>query len=140
MKEKQLLLSFAEKRRSAVTPRILVRLGEADLRYLKECVQSERSFTESFLMECRSQRIGCSLSELSAMRNYERSLHLADEAVILRLQDWATTPAMYLDWATINKRAVEAAEQLGKDFAEWRSERYSQQVSVVEKRKRSKPK
>jgi hypothetical protein len=75
------------------------------------------------------------MSELYAMRNYERSLHLADEAVILRYESWNTTPAMYLDWSTINKRAVQAAEQLGQDFAEWRANRHRTKTSVLQKTK-----
>ena len=129
----QLDLNF--KKRSIAPPKVLVVLSELDKQYLDECIQTERSFTDSFLAETRSQRIGCTISELHAMRNYELALHLADEAVILRYQNWATTPAMYIDWETINKRAVQAAEQLGADFAEWRANRHLQKTSVLKKTK-----
>ena len=129
----QLDLNF--KKRSIAPPKVLVVLSELDKQYLDECIQTERSFTDSFLAETRSQRIGCTISELHAMRNYELALHLADEAVILRYQNWDTTPAMYLDWETINKRAVQAAEQLGTDFAEWRANRHLLKTSVLKKTK-----
>ena len=129
----QLDLNF--KKRSIAPPKVLVVLSELDKQYLDECIQTERSFTDSFLAETRSQRIGCTISELHAMRNYELALHLADEAVILRYQNWATTPAMYIDWETINKRAVQAAEQLGADFAEWRANRHFPKTSVLKKTK-----
>ena len=129
----QLDLNF--KKRSVAPPKVLVVLSELDKQYLDECITTERSFTDSFLAETRSQRIGCTISELHAMRNYELALHLADEAVILRYQNWDTTPAMYIDWETINKRAVQAAEQLGADFAEWRANRHLLKTSVLKKTK-----
>ena len=122
-------------RRSVATPKVLVVLSELDKSYLDECVRTDKSFSESFLAQTRCQRIVCTMSELYAMRNYERALHLADEAVILRYQNWDTTPAMYIDWETINKRAVQAAEQLGQDFAEWRANRHSTKTSVLKKTK-----
>ena len=123
-------------RRSVAPPtKVLVVLSELDKSYLDECVRTDKSFSESFLAQTRCQRIGCTMSELYAMRNYERALHLADEAVILRYESWDTTPAMYLDWPTINKRAVQAAEQLGQDFAEWRANRHSTKTSVLKKTK-----
>lgn len=129
----QLDLKF--EKRSIAPPKVLVVLSELDKQYLDECIETERSFTDSFLAETRSQRIGCTISELYAMRNYELALHLADEAVILRYQNWDTTPAMYIDWETINKRAVQAAEQLGADFEEWRANRHSLKTSVLKKTK-----
>jgi hypothetical protein len=122
-------------RRSVAPPKALIVLSNLDKQYLDECVRTDRSFSESFLAQTRCQRIGCTMSELYAMRNYERSLHLADEAVILRYESWNTTPAMYLDWSTINKRAVQAAEQLGQDFAEWRANRHRTKTSVLKKTK-----
>jgi hypothetical protein len=113
-------------RRSVSPPKVLVVLSELDKLYLDECVRTDKSFSESFLAQTRCQRIGCTMSELYAMRNYERALHLADESVILR----------YQNWETINKRAVQAAEQLGQDFAEWRANRHSTKTSVLKKTKR----
>ena len=129
----QLDLKF--KKRSIAPPKVLVVLTELDKQYLDECITTERSFTDSFLAETRSQRIGCTISELHAMRSYELALHYADEAVILRYQNWDTTPAMYIDWETINKRAVQAAEQLGADFAEWRANRHILKTSVLKRTK-----
>ena len=122
-------------RRSVAPPKVLVVLSELDKQYLDECVRGEKRFSESFLAETRCKRIECTISEFYAMRNYERALHLADEAVILRFESWDTTPAMYLDWSTIEARAVQAAEQLGQDFAEWRANRQSMKTSVLKKTK-----
>ena len=124
------------KGRSVAPPKVLVILSALDKEYLDECVRTEQSFSESFLAQTRCERIGCTMSEFYAMFNYERALHLADEAVILRYQNWDTTPAMYIDWGMINKRAVQAAEQLGQDFAEWRAGRHIQKLSVLKRAER----
>ena len=38
---------------------------------------------QSFLLESRSQRIGCSVAEMRAMRSYDLARELADETAIL---------------------------------------------------------
>lgn len=131
----QLDLRFKD--RSLPTPKVLVQLDAADARYRAECVENDTEFTESFLAECRCQRMGCSLSEFYAMRNYERSRELADEASIMRFDEWATIPLVYIDWKTINARAKEIANEMARDFAEWRLARQNEKISVLKRRGRA---
>jgi hypothetical protein len=129
----QLDLKFKE--RSLPSPKVLVRLGDADAKYRAECIENEKEFTESFLAECRCQRIGCRLSEFYAMSNYERARELAEEASIMRFDDWATMRPVYIDFDTINARAKEMAKEQARDFAEWRANRDSMKTSVLKKTK-----
>jgi hypothetical protein len=123
----QLDLKFNE--RSLPSPKVLVRLCDTDAKYRAECIENETEFTESFLAECRCQRIGCRLSEFYAMRNYDRARELADEAIIMRFDDWATMRPVYIDFETINARAKEMAKEQALDFAEWKECRERERFS-----------
>ena len=123
--------------KAIVPPKVLVVLSELDRKYRENVILKEQDFCDSFLAETRCQRIGCTHREFFAMTNYERARHLADEAVILRLPDWDRTPAAYLDWQTINLRAVQSAKQLEQDFAECRTSRRAENLSVLYKRGRA---
>ena len=119
----QLMLPLEASRRHEVEPVCRVRLSDADERYRIHCVANECEFTDSFLMETRAQRLGCRVSELEGMLNYERNRHLADEAVIMRLDSWSIDQAAYIDWHAINARAKRQSEELAEDFAAFRQHR-----------------
>jgi len=119
----QLMLPLESARRHEVEPVRRVRLSDADERYRNQCVANECEFTYSFLMETRAQRLGCRVSELEGMLNYERNRHLADEAVIMRLNSWSIDQAAYIDWHAINARAKRQSEELAEDFAAFRRHR-----------------
>jgi hypothetical protein len=131
----QLDLKFNE--RYSPSPKVLVRLNDTDAKYRAECIENETEFTESFLAECRCQRIGCRLTEFYAMSNYERARELAEEASIMRFDDWATMRPVYIDWKAINARAKEMAKEQAQDFAEWRTARRAENLSVLQKRGRA---
>lgn len=138
MSDNQLMLDFAEKRHAPIPQPVLVTLSETDKKYHAFCIEHGNEFSESFLAECRCQRIACSLREFYAMTNYERARHLADESVVMRSANWATEPQVYIDYKTINERAKEAAKELSNDFAEWRQIRNTQRVSVLRRSAKAK--
>lgn len=104
---------------------ICVVLSAADMAYRDRCVAEERPFTDDFLMETRSKRLGRTVRDLAGMLNYERSRELADEAVIMRLSDWQTARPAYIDWETINARAAKVDEAWVREYAEFRQVRAS---------------
>jgi hypothetical protein len=63
------------------------------------------------------------------MRNYDRARELADEAIIMRFDDWATMRPVYIDFETINARAKEMAKEQALDFAEWKECRERERFS-----------
>lgn len=127
----QLMLPLESRR---IEPAVLVRLSEADERYRQACIDKDIEFGEAFLKETRSQRIGCSVRDLECMLNYERNRHLAEEAIAMRLPSWATDPATYIDWKTINARSKVKSQELADDFAAFRRHR---RESFVAEKKRS---
>lgn len=60
---------------------VLVRYADADRRFFESTPLNNLS--ASFLMESRAARLGCTLSELRAMRSYDLARELADETAIL---------------------------------------------------------
>lgn len=116
----QLMLPLDSRR---IEPVILVRLSEADKRYRDSCIEKDIEFGEAFLKETRAQRLRCSVRDIECMINYERNRHLAEEAVAMRLPSWATDPATYIDWETINARAKIQEKELADDFAAFRQRR-----------------
>jgi hypothetical protein len=109
--------------RELIKPRVLVRLNESDMRYRQSCIDKEVEFGEAFLKETRAQRLGCSVRDIECMLNYERNRHLAEEAISMRFDSWATDPATYIDWQTINQRAKLKQQELADDFAAFREHR-----------------
>ena len=130
----QLMLPFASRR---IEPTILVVLNEMDRRYRKSCIEKDIEFGEAFLKETRAQRLGCSVRDIECMLNYERNRHLAEEAIAMRLDSWATDPATRVDWEMINKRAAIKQQELADDFAAFRKRRL-ETLPVEEKSKRRK--
>ena len=113
----------AKQPRELIKSRVLVRLNESDMRYRQSCIDKEVEFGEAFLKETRAQRLGCSVRDIECMLNYERNRHLAEEAISMRLNSWATDPATYIDWQTINQRAKLTQQELADDFAAFREHR-----------------
>ena len=113
----------AKQPRELIKPRVLVRLNESDMRYRQSCIDKDVEFGEAFLKETRAQRLGCSVRDIECMLNYERNRHLAEEAISMRLDSWATGPATYIDWQTINQRAKLKQQELADDFAAFREHR-----------------
>jgi hypothetical protein len=129
----QLMLRFSDRR---VEQPILVRLSDCDRKYRQDCIDKDVEFSGSFLLETRAQRLGCSVRDIECMLNYERNRHLADEAVVMRHSSWAIERAAYIDWGTINQRAVIKSQELASDFAAFRTRRReSMQVEKPSKRK-----
>jgi hypothetical protein len=116
----QLMLPLDSRR---IEPSVLVRLSDADKKYRQSCIDKDIPFGEAFLKETRSQRLGCSVRDIECMLNYERNLHLAEEAVAMRLLSWATDPPTFIDWKTINERAKIKQQELADDFAAFRQRR-----------------
>jgi hypothetical protein len=116
-------INQAKQPRELINPRVLVRLNESDMRYRQSCIDKEVEFGEAFLKETRAQRLGCSVRDIECMLNYERNRHLAEEAISMRLTSWATDPASYIDWQTINQRAKLTQQELADDFAAFREHR-----------------
>jgi hypothetical protein len=131
----QLLLPL---HRRSVEIKALVRLNETDLQYRQSCIDKDLEFSEGFLKETRSQRLGCSVRDLECMLNYERNRHLAEEAVAMRLPTWSTDSATWIDWKTINKRSVARADELAADFAAFRKHRSQTLLIEAAKPKRGK--
>ena len=105
----QLTLDF---RASDLRP-VLVRYSTSDREFFAITPLEQRP--ASFLMESRSQRLGCSVDELRCMRSYDLARELADEIAILGRGDLDTTcriPATRLDDRLVNAIAKrEAAER-----------------------------
>jgi hypothetical protein len=133
--EAQLLLPFGSRR---IEPKVLVRLSDTDKKYRQACIDKDIEFGEAFLKETRAQRIGCSVRDIECMTNYERSRHLAEEVIAMRVSSWATDPPTYIDWETINARAKIKEQELADDFAAFRQRR-REPLLVEQKTKLSKP-
>lgn len=117
-----------------IEKKALVVLSESDEAYRQSCIDQEKEFSEPFLKETRAQRLGCSVRDLDCMFNYERNLHLADEALVMRLSTWATDPVTYIDWERINLNAKHKAEILAHEFSEFRKQRMETQIEGRTKR------
>lgn len=125
-------------RKIPIEPKILVVLNQTDEAYRQWCINEGKEFAESFLMDTRAQRLGCSVRDLDSMFNYERSLQLADEAILMKLPTWATDPAAYLDWEKINANAKHNEAMLAHDFTEFRKQRMAIQIEGRTKRSATK--
>lgn len=123
--DNQLSFDFnpAKQPKKLIELKVLVRLNESDMRYRQSCIDKQVEFGEAFLKETRAQRLGCSVRDVECMLNYERNRHLAEEAISMRLNSWATDPATYIDWQTINQRAKLTQQELADDFAAFREHR-----------------
>jgi hypothetical protein len=111
------------KRRNASRP-VIVTLSDSDTRYRDELIATDKPFPHSFLCETRAQRLKLSVETMvKQMLNYELNLHLADEAILMRLPTWETEPAMYIDWSTIDQRAKQRSQEWSDDFAAFRKHR-----------------
>lgn len=114
---------------------MLVRLSNTDSKYRESCIEKDIEFGEGFLKDTRAQRLGCSVRDMECMTNYEFNRQIAEEAVVMRLCSWATDPPTYIDWKTINQRAVIKGQELAEDFAAFR-ERRREHLPVEDKTKR----
>ena len=91
--------------------------SNTDAVYLEDCRRGELKLTESFLIESRAQRIGCSESELRAMRRYELCRELADEESIVLQQDSEFIPPAWIDWELVNAMARSETKERMAAFA-----------------------
>ncbi len=99
---------------------VLVRYTKADREFFAATPLLD--IPTSFLMESRAQRVGCSLSELRAMRSYELSRELADETAILGagpLEKTCRIHATRIDQATIDAIAKRMAAEQAVEFQEF---------------------
>ena len=124
----QLLLPLTVCRNAS--PRVLVKLNASDLRFRELCVRTEREFGSGFLKETRAQRLGCTLQAMDSMLNYELARHLAEEASIMRSDNWETCRPVWIDWQAIDFRAKEKAKEISLEFEAFR--RHQREAKTTE--------
>jgi hypothetical protein len=93
-------LSFA-----GTAKRPLVTLSESDRRFLE--MTPLLDVPDLFWCETRAQRLGCSVSEIMAMRTYDRSREIAEEVALLGLgmDAFETMPPTRLDDSVLDASA-----------------------------------
>lgn len=99
---------------------VLVRYTKADREFFATTPLLD--LPPSFLMESRAQRVGCSLSELRAMRSHELARELADEVAILGagpLEKTCRIHATWIDQATIDAIANRMAAERAFEWQEF---------------------
>lgn len=97
-----------------------VELDEYEGRDRERCINNDKEFPDSILLEARSQRMGISKAVFCHMPKWEQNLMLADEAVILRQSNWEYEECCWIDWKLHEQRAKSMAEVWAKDFEDFR--------------------
>lgn len=96
---------------------VLVQLTEDEARFLRETPVNQ--LPTSFLMETRARRIGCSITNLKEMRNYDLARELAEECALLALPGSEFVPAYQPDWSRCDAVAKRETAERMRDFQEF---------------------
>lgn len=88
---------------------VLVSMNDLDRAYRDRCVAEDKDFPDYMLLDSRCQRIGVSKAYFCDMPRFEQNRELADEAFLLRLDEWQTARPTWIDWHKCNAAAKAVA-------------------------------